>query len=465
MPRKKAIKNTINDPIEGENKSNIGSRNFCFTINNYTNNDLTCLNNILNDKHVRYCISAKEIGKQGTPHIQGYIELNSPMRMKALNLLLGNRASLRIRRGSSDENVIYCKKDGDFKEMGSRSKSGQGARSDLYSMMECIRENVPELEMCEIMPETCARFMRFASYYRSLVEAEASKPFRFVTTIVVIGKKGQSKSRWVREQDPDIFEVNCMDPFPFDGYQGEKSIILDDFGGKLPYSQMLRILDGYRLRLSIKGGHRYAMWDRVYITDNDLPDTWYQKGLRSLRRRIHYIFDVRNSSPKAIPKDLPYYDWMLKHEPDALNRTIHACTVPLINLACSDLPKKTNEYNVSTIDPPFTPCIGCGLDPAKGVHSASCESVTVVVQPEFNANALNSSLKDLWPCNEVAGNNNAATITPKKQGLEAWNGWELDVPRTSFTCDVVMLNARAAPALLSPCGDWQSLDKLGEPGA
>jgi len=70
--------------------------------------------------------------------------------------------------------------------------------------------------------------------------------------------------------------MNPEDTFPFDGYEGQKEILIDDFYGNIKLNFLLKILDGHKLRINIKGGHRYALWNKVYITSNTQVDEWYQ---------------------------------------------------------------------------------------------------------------------------------------------------------------------------------------------
>lgn len=109
------------------------SRGWCFTINNYTDDDIL---EILNaHDYAEYTVFGFEVGEQGTPHIQGYIYFKNQKVGTALKKLL-TRANLRAARGNADQNYDYCTKDGEFYEFGDRPE--QGHRSDFDELKEDI---------------------------------------------------------------------------------------------------------------------------------------------------------------------------------------------------------------------------------------------------------------------------------------------------------------------------------------
>jgi hypothetical protein len=61
----------------------------------------------------------------------------------------------------------------------------------------------------------------------------------------------------------------------FDGYDGEKVLIIDDFKGWMEYSQLLRILDQYPLQVDVRGGKVWANWEKVVITSSKPVQQWY----------------------------------------------------------------------------------------------------------------------------------------------------------------------------------------------
>lgn len=265
------------------------ARHWVWTLNNYTDDEVEALSNLVADLAVRYICWGYEIGEQGTPHLQGYLELKSPKRLTGVKKLPGmGRTRLAMRNGEREQARDYCKKDGKFVEHGDWAAGGQGARNDLRGMMELIKKAPNDtIGHMEADPETYSKHQRFIEKYIAAVEKDLTREFRQVEVHVLWGDAGTGKTRLAHEADPNIFTVNTDEAFPFDGYSGEKTILLDDFYGGIKYHNLLRILDGHQMRVNVKGGSRYACWNKVYITSNVGPESWYKHGLTpALKRRL-----------------------------------------------------------------------------------------------------------------------------------------------------------------------------------
>ena len=75
----------------------------------------------------------------------------------------------------------------------------------------------------------------------------------------------------------------------FDGYEGEETILFDDFDKDwgVPYRMLLQITDRYPMQSQQKGGWVHRMWTRVIITCNEGPKDWYPAdNITQLERRI-----------------------------------------------------------------------------------------------------------------------------------------------------------------------------------
>jgi hypothetical protein len=95
-------------------KSDRGSRAYCFTLNNYTNADVTVLKSL----EFVYLIFGYEVGESGTRHLQGYFYLTNPKTLSAcINYLSSNKYHLEPAI-TVNAAIAYCKKGGDFFERG-----------------------------------------------------------------------------------------------------------------------------------------------------------------------------------------------------------------------------------------------------------------------------------------------------------------------------------------------------------
>lgn len=81
--------------------------NFVFTINNYSSDDISHLNNY----KCSYMVYGKEIGEKHTPHLQGYCELKSKLARSVIAKSSAfKRAFIDVRKGTQKQAIDYCKK-------------------------------------------------------------------------------------------------------------------------------------------------------------------------------------------------------------------------------------------------------------------------------------------------------------------------------------------------------------------
>lgn len=263
----------------------MSSRCWCYTLNNYSLEEQLAVETI----DCRYHIYGIEVGEAGTPHLQGYIEFGSVKRLSGCKKLIV-RAHWEPRKGTREEARNYCMKDNEFMEFGEWGAGGQGKRNDIERLVTAIKEQKSVMEIIDEMPQVAANNLRFMDRVIAVTEKERTRDFRRVEVCALIGDAGCGKTRIVHEICSGVFTVNAGEAFPFDGYEGEDAILIDDFYGDIKYHELLRILDGHQYRVNIKGGHRYAQWTKVFITSNKEPKDWYKAGLTpALARRISHV--------------------------------------------------------------------------------------------------------------------------------------------------------------------------------
>ena len=252
-------------------------RNFCFTLNNYTQEEV---NKIDNFKY-KYLVYGKEIGEQGTKHLQGYCELHNPMRLATLKNQFSTRAHYEKRRGTQDQAIDYCKKDNDFTENG--TKSEQGKRVDL----DRCRKLASEEGMRRVTEECSFQQIKVAEKYLTYNEEPRDwKPYVYW----LWGPTGTGKSQTARELAPDDTYTKNDGTKWWDGYDKHECVIIDDFRDSWwTLTEMLSLLDRYEKRVEFKGGYRQFLPKLIIITSANKPTACYQncgEAINQLTRRI-----------------------------------------------------------------------------------------------------------------------------------------------------------------------------------
>lgn len=279
------------DKIAKENKNFYQARNWCFT--DFTLTDYTTLY----EKHsdlIRYICWGKETCPSTKKlHHQGWIQLIKKKTKGGVKKLFGiKEISLRACSGDEFDNEIYCKKDNNFKQFGKFIV--QGERTDLLEMKEFINEGHTMKEIADENFNLYCQYRSGLTKYKEMVDKEKSKEFRNVEVNVLYGATGTGKTRLAMVEAE--YKIEGFNLKWWDGYEGEKCILIDEFANQIPITELLNILDGYQLRLPIKGGHTYALWNKVYITTNLDFDEWYPSAKKmhklALLRRITKFAEV-----------------------------------------------------------------------------------------------------------------------------------------------------------------------------
>lgn len=139
------------------------AKHWCFTLNNYTEEDVDRLNDLR--PGISYLVAGKEIGESGTRHLQGYVAFSEQLRLRKAKSYIGE-AHLSVARNIPNS-IAYCKKDGDFFEIGEPPPL-QGVRSDLERFKAFVkgrRGMVSLSELREEFSDVCAKYPRFVESY------------------------------------------------------------------------------------------------------------------------------------------------------------------------------------------------------------------------------------------------------------------------------------------------------------
>jgi len=258
-------------------------RYFVFTINNPTNDDYKQLDSLSNS--VDYLCYGHEIGKkEGTPHLQGYVELNAPQRFSWIKSRL-SRAYLAARQGSRTQARDYCFKECDNPtEYGKWKPDKQGARNELLQIKNKIDDGA---SIDDIAMEHFSSYLRYGRALREYMLIAAKKRNRNfpIKCLWIHGPSGSGKSKYAWELYPDAYEKTNNKWW--DGYSGEEVVIWDDFcmPKDISYQELLRWTDRYKKTGETKGGTVPLLYHTIIFTSTHNP-TWYPWCDHQFERRF-----------------------------------------------------------------------------------------------------------------------------------------------------------------------------------
>lgn len=197
-----------------------------------------------------------ERGESGTLHWQGYLEMPKACRFSKFKELKG--AHFERRQGTPQQADEYCSKEdtrveGPFR-FGEISK-GQGTRTDLLSLRDAVKSGKSGLELFDD-DAVAGLAIKYQRGVDALVSAYHKPTGRDdITVIFHYGPPGLGKTHCACDdvENPYFFDGNNSGFW--NGYKGEDTVILDEFGGHtLPPLALQRLCDRYPLWLNIKGG-------------------------------------------------------------------------------------------------------------------------------------------------------------------------------------------------------------------
>lgn len=270
------------------------SRNWCFTSFNLNKKNMSQIYED-NKDIIRYLCAGEEIcPKTKKMHLQGWIQFERPKRFGGVKKVFDDDSiHIEFCKGTEFQNDKYCKKDGNFYETGKFITQGQ--RTDLENLKDDIKEG---LNLDGIKEKYTSIYIRYKSgiesYYQSIVKKNSKKE-REVKVICLYGETGTGKTRHAMEKAD--YKINAGDLKWWDGYDGEKTICIDEYHNDIKITKLLGLLDRYQQRLEVKGGFTYAQWDTVYITSNFHPKKWHlgaeKASRKALLRRFHEIREMK----------------------------------------------------------------------------------------------------------------------------------------------------------------------------
>ncbi len=267
----------------------VRSRRWVFTINNYSEEEELFCKEICPDR-ARYVVFGREVGEAGTPHLQGYLELDSAYRRSAVLELLGGHCFCDPARGTAEQASTYAKKEGDWFEAGQTQT--QGSRTDLQRVADAISAG---WSLRRIGTEFPVQFIRYGRGIRDLYCLLSPPRDREVEPDVTCfwGKTGSGKTRKVWDLCAAGGHELWVHPGGkwFDGYSNHTHALFDDMPNGISYNLLLLILDRNPILCEVKGSHVNFCAQTIFLTSNVHPREWYPTEVNcdALLRRLNII--------------------------------------------------------------------------------------------------------------------------------------------------------------------------------
>ena len=281
--------------------------NVVFTINNPYEECEAYLESICDGESVTYVCFGRETGESGTFHLQGFLRSSLQHPHSWFRDVIGIGAHIEFARGTCEECITYCEKDGDFVEFGRRPLSpkekGAATRETWKQTIEAAKRG----RLDEIEPE------HYVKYYRTLCTIKKdhmAKPAdaTSVTGIWYYGAAGAGKSRKARDDYPDAY-LKMANKW-WDGYQDHEFVILDDLDKKHDcLGHHLKIwADRYSFIAETKGGAVIIRPKFIVITSQySIEDIWEDQETReALHRRFKVTHILNYNGPPAQPVAQPW---------------------------------------------------------------------------------------------------------------------------------------------------------------
>ncbi len=186
--------------------------------------------------------------------------------------------------------------------------TGSGHRSDWRAIYQLVRSGESDRTIADAYPGQFVRNYRGIERLRQ-IHVEPRKCDRPARTIVIYGESGTGKTRFALKHCPKAYWLTCGSRRAqvqwWDDYNGETTIILDEFRGSLRYEELIGMLDTKPFRVQRKGDSVHLQATDFLILSNFHPEDWYawvnfdgseRHCKEALRRRICLYRRIRKGN-------------------------------------------------------------------------------------------------------------------------------------------------------------------------
>lgn len=286
-----------------------GTRKYCFTLNNYTPEQVEYYRTIVDTKpSVAYIVFGFEVGESGTQHLQGFVYFHNAVKFDFVKRTLTGNPHIEPSRGTLAQAIAYCKKDGNYCEFGkkpmTREEQGQAEVEAYTHARTCAEEGNYDTVRSDIF---IRHYSTLKIIHHDYVLAKSKvEQLEKLDNYWIVGPSGIGKSRWVRHHYPHLYD-KMLNKW-WEGYLNEPNVLLDDMG---PWSAqngglsdlLKRWADRYPFRAEAKGTAVYIRPERILVTSQYFPaDLWTDpETVSAIMRRFQIVHLTSPWIPPVLP--------------------------------------------------------------------------------------------------------------------------------------------------------------------
>lgn len=264
-------------------------RRWCYTINNYTQEEEKSLQNLSTTFH----IIGYETATTGTKHLQGYLEWSHPKTFTSMKKLIP-RGHVEVAKKSRIANVRYCSKTGyvwssplNSKEPSWLTQTDQDiVIADINMSDKKIRGKRIVAGMnaqSKVLDEIRHGLLRRPRVIYVYGSSGTGKTWR---VIEIASKKYPNEEITFLDWDKSGF-AHCVN------YDAKCAVIQEFRPSSVTAKDFLQMIDGYGVFLNIKYGGMFKRFDTILIASIFHPNNIYKEEINfQFMRRIHEFINM-----------------------------------------------------------------------------------------------------------------------------------------------------------------------------
>lgn len=261
------------------------SRKYQLTINNPLEHGFThevIRSNLETFSQCLYWCMADEIGENGTPHTHVYLACQNAIMFSTLQRRFYG-AHIEPAKGTHQQNRDYVRKEGKwlndakhetsipdtFEESGELPEETDQRLQVSEAIYAMVKDGASNTEILEEHPAAMNRLQHIEATRQTLLAEKYKREYRHLEVHYIWGKTRVGKTRYVMELYgyDQVYRITSYQ-HPFDSYAGQPVLLLDEFRSSLPFTDLLKYLEGYPVMLPCRYADKVACFIQVYIISN-----------------------------------------------------------------------------------------------------------------------------------------------------------------------------------------------------